>query len=81
MMFSETAWISALALSAMSALALYTVVPAAFVSSVPARLILSFDAARAAWLVAIALFFGLAGATAFTRGLRRYTSGAVWTRG
>jgi len=56
-------------------------VPAAFVSSVPAKLIMSFDADRAAWLVAIATLFGLAGALAFTRGLRRYTSGAVWTRG
>ncbi len=60
---------------------LYTVVPAAFVSSVPARLIASFDAGRAAWLVGIAAAFGLAGASAFTCGLRRYTSGAVWTRG
>lgn len=60
---------------------LYTVVPAAFVSSVPARLIVSFDAGRAAWLAAIAIGFAVAGATAFTLGLRRYTSGAVWTRG
>ena len=60
---------------------LYTVVPAAFVSSVPARLIVSFDAGRAAWLAAVAVAFGVAGATAFTLGLRRYTSGSVWTRG
>jgi ABC-2 type transport system permease protein len=60
---------------------LYTVVPAAFVSSIPARLIGSFDPALAAWFVAIAACFGVAGAVAFTRGLRRYTSGAVWTRG
>jgi ABC-2 type transport system permease protein len=60
---------------------LYTVVPAAFVSTIPARLVLSFNPVRAAWLVAIALLFALAGTLAFMRGLRRYTSGAVWTRG
>jgi ABC-2 type transport system permease protein len=60
---------------------LYTVVPAAFVSSIPARLVLSFDPARAAWLVGISALFATAGTVAFTRGLRRYTSGAVWTRG
>jgi ABC-2 type transport system permease protein len=61
-------------------LVLYTVVPAAFVSTVPARLIDDFDLPQAAALAGIAAVFGLAGWTAFTLGLRRYTSGAVWTR-
>jgi ABC-2 type transport system permease protein len=59
---------------------LYTVVPAAFVSSVPARLVTSFDVGRAAALAAVAACFALAGWAAFTAGLRRYASGAVWTR-
>ena len=59
---------------------LYTVVPAAFVSSVPARLIDDFDLGLAAWLAGVAGAFALAGWSAFTLGLRRYTSGSVWTR-
>lgn len=61
-------------------LLLYTVLPAAFVSTVPARLIDDFDATQAAALAGIAAAFGVAGWVAFTLGLRRYTSGAVWTR-
>jgi ABC-2 type transport system permease protein len=58
---------------------MYTVLPAAFVGAVPARLITSFDPVAAAVLVgAAALFAGIGWAT-FTAGLRRYTSGAVWT--
>ena len=59
---------------------LYTVVPAAFVSNVPARLLQSFDLVDAAWLVAVAAVFAVAGWAAFTLGLRRYASGSVWTR-
>jgi len=59
---------------------LYTVVPAAFVSSVPARLIDSFDIGQAAVLAAVSVAFAFAGWATFTVGLRRYTSGAVWTR-
>jgi ABC-2 type transport system permease protein len=59
---------------------LFTVVPAAFVSTVPARLVDSFDAGDLLWLVAVAGVFVAAGWAAFTMGLRRYTSGAVWTR-
>ena len=59
---------------------LYTAVPAAFVSSVPARLVQDFDAGQAAWLVAVAVAFAFAGWATFTLGLRRYTSGSVWTR-
>jgi ABC-2 type transport system permease protein len=59
---------------------LFTVVPAAFVSSVPARLIDSFDGTQAAWLAVVAFVFAFAGWATFTLGLRRYTSGSVWTR-
>lgn len=59
---------------------LFTVVPAAFVSSVPASLIDSFDLSRAAALVAVAAFFATAAWATFTLGLRRYTSGSLWTR-
>ena len=60
---------------------LYTVVPAAFVSTVPARLVEDFDAAGAGWLAAVAVAFAAAAWATFTLGLRRYTSGSVWTRG
>jgi ABC-2 type transport system permease protein len=59
---------------------LYSVVPAAFVSSVPAKLIDSFDAPEAIGLVVVTTLFAAAAWTTFTLGLRRYTSGAVWTR-
>lgn len=61
-------------------LVLYTVVPAAFVATVPARLIEHFDAGQAAALVGIAGAVALAAALVFRAGLRRYESGAVWTR-
>jgi ABC-2 type transport system permease protein len=61
-------------------LVLFTVVPAAFVASVPARLVDSFDAALGFWLAVVAFVFAFAGWATFTLGLRRYTSGAVWTR-
>ncbi len=59
---------------------LYTVVPAAFVSSVPARLVEDFDLPQAAILAAIAAAFAIGAWATFTMGLRRYTSGSVWTR-
>ena len=59
---------------------LYSVIPAAFVSSVPAKLIDSFDLGALAWLAIVAGVFAIAGWMTFTAGLRRYTSGAVWTR-
>jgi ABC-2 type transport system permease protein len=61
-------------------LLLYTVVPAAFVGAVPARMVDSFDPRVAAGSLAVALGFAFAGWATFTLGLRRYTSGAVWTR-
>jgi ABC-2 type transport system permease protein len=59
---------------------LYTVVPAAFVGAVPARLLDSFDPLGAAVSIAVAATFAFLGWATFTLGLRRYTSGAVWTR-
>jgi ABC-2 type transport system permease protein len=61
-------------------LLLYTVVPAAFVSTVPARLVESFDAGQALGLAAAAAIVAGAAWVAFALGLRRYTSGNVWTR-
>jgi len=59
---------------------LFTVVPAAFISAVPARLIDDFDAGRALALGGVAVVFAVVATTTFTLGLRRYTSGSVWTR-
>lgn len=59
---------------------LYSVIPAAFVSSVPARLIDSFNPLEAMTLTFVALAFAVAAWATFTVGLRRYTSGNVWTR-
>ena len=59
---------------------LYTAVPAAFVAAVPSQLVATFDTAKAAALLAAATVFAIGGWALFTLGLRRYTSGAVWTR-
>ncbi len=59
---------------------LFTLVPAVFVAAVPARLIDDFDVARAVELVGVAGVFVAAATSTFTLGLRRYTSGSVWTR-
>lgn len=59
---------------------LYSVVPAGFVSSAPARLVDDFDLAWALGTVAVAVAVASAGWSAFTIGLRHYTSGATWTR-
>lgn len=59
---------------------LYTVLPAALVAAVPARLVDAFDVRAAALMAAAAATFALLGWTTFTLGLRRYTSGALWTR-
>lgn len=60
---------------------LYTAVPAALMAAVPARLIDDFNVATALGLAAVGVFFAVLGWTTFTLGLRRYTSGNVWTRG
>ena len=59
---------------------LYVVLPAAFMASVPAKLIDTFQPALAAAALGIALAFAVSGWALFRAGLRRYTSGAVWTR-
>ena len=61
-------------------LLLSTVLPAAFVATVPARLVDDFDPALAAALLGISVFFAALGWCTFHAGLRRYTSGAVWTQ-
>ena len=59
---------------------LYTVIPAAFVGAVPARLLTSWDPGVALEALAAAVFFASAAWILFHLGLRRYTSGAVWTQ-
>lgn len=59
---------------------LFTAVPAAFIAAVPARIVDELDLGSAVGLVGIATVFTVAAATTFTLGLRRYTSGSVWTR-
>jgi ABC-2 type transport system permease protein len=58
---------------------MYTVVPAAFVGAVPARLMAEWDPWAMAALLGAAAFFAGLGWAAFNLGVRRYTSGAVWT--
>jgi ABC-2 type transport system permease protein len=59
---------------------LFTVIPAAFISAVPAQLVEDFDVGRAVALAGVATLLALAAGATFTAGLRRYTSGSVWTR-
>ena len=61
-------------------LVLFTAVPAAFVTGLPTRLVASFSWPVAAGAVAAAAFFAALAAATFTLGLRRYSSGALWTR-
>lgn len=58
---------------------LYAVIPAGFVSGVPVRLLDEFDWRWALGLVAVATGLLTVAAIVFDRGLRRYTSGSVWT--
>jgi ABC-2 type transport system permease protein len=60
-------------------LLLSTVLPAAFVATVPARLVDDFDPQLAAALLGASATFLVLGWVAFHAGLRRYTSGGVWT--
>jgi ABC-2 type transport system permease protein len=59
---------------------LSTLLPAAFVATVPAKLIGEFDPRWALAMVTCAAVFAVLGVATFSAGLRRYTSGAVWTR-
>lgn len=58
---------------------LYAVVPAGFVGAAPARLIDEFQWRWAGGLLAAALALSITGWFVFNAGLRRYTSGSVWT--
>jgi len=59
---------------------LFTAVPAAFITGLPTRLVDDFDATTALALVGASAFFVVLGVQMFSLGLRRYTSGALWTR-
>jgi ABC-2 type transport system permease protein len=59
---------------------LFTLIPAAFVTGLPASLLRGFDLGTALALAGSAVFFALLGIMLFRLGLRRYASGAVWTR-
>ena len=59
---------------------LFTAVPAAFVTGLPARLVRNFDPASALLLAAVAVAFALLGWGLFALGMRRYSSGSIWTR-
>jgi ABC-2 type transport system permease protein len=59
---------------------LYTAVPAGFVSAVPARIVEEPSAGLVSGLLVAAAVIGVAAWVTFTAGLRRYTSGSVWTR-
>ena len=61
-------------------LLLYTAIPAAFVTGLPTDLVDDFEPATALALLAAAALFVVLGAATFRLGLRRYTSGAMWTR-
>jgi ABC-2 type transport system permease protein len=59
---------------------LFTVIPAVFIAAVPAQLVEDFDLDQALTLAGVATLLALAAGATFTAGLRRYTSGNVWTR-
>ncbi|MEM8925788.1 MAG: ABC-2 family transporter protein [Actinomycetota bacterium] len=59
-------------------LLLYVVVPSAFVTSIPARMVSEPDTTMLVAMAAVAAVFASAGWAAFTLGLRRHTSGALW---
>jgi ABC-2 type transport system permease protein len=61
-------------------LILFTAIPAAFVSGLPTRLVGDFSLPTAAAVGGSAAFFFVLAAVTFSMGLRRYTSGALWTR-
>lgn len=61
-------------------LLLFTAVPAAFVTGLPTSLVDDFSVDTGLALVAAAAGFLALGLTAFQLGMRRYASGAVWTK-
>jgi ABC-2 type transport system permease protein len=61
-------------------LLLFTAVPAAFVTGLPSRLLDDFRWSTAAATVGAAAAFLALGAVLFHAGMKRYSSGAVWTK-
>ena len=61
-------------------LLLFTAVPAAFVTGLPTTLVDEFNAVTALALIGAAAAFAGLGAMTFRLGMRKYASGAVWTR-
>jgi ABC-2 type transport system permease protein len=59
---------------------MFTVIPAVFVAGVPARVVDELDWRGAGVVVGVAALFSALAALMFQSGLRRYTSGSVWTR-
>ena len=59
---------------------LYTAIPAGFVSAVPARVVEDPSLGLLGGLTAVAAGLAAGAWATFTLGLRRYTSGSVWTR-
>jgi ABC-2 type transport system permease protein len=59
---------------------LFTAVPAAFVTGLPTSLVDSFRWQTALGAAAAAAFFALLAVVSFGVGLRRYSSGSLWTR-
>lgn len=59
---------------------LFTAVPAAFIAAVPARIVDDVDLGSVLGLATAASAFAVGAAATFSLGLRRYTSGSVWTR-
>ena len=59
---------------------LFTVIPAAFVSAVPATARRGLRRRPRPPLGLVAAVFAIAAGAIFTAGLRRYTSGNIWTR-
>lgn len=59
---------------------MFTVIPAGFITGLPTELVEEFDPAIFAATAAVATAFATAAVLVFDRGLRRYTSGAMWTR-
>lgn len=58
---------------------LYAVIPAGFIGAVPARLLSDFDLGWAGLTLLASTLFLAVGVRSFKIGLRRYTSGSVWT--
>ena len=59
---------------------LFTAIPAAFITGLPARLVRSFDPTLLAVVTGAGVLFLAAAVAVFELGLRRYRSGALWTR-